>query len=245
MKSHPQNVLIPLLLVPLGALLAWVFFGAVTGYQGDRLATLALSRVSDSGVSHPVTSVLLNYRAHDTLMELAVLLAALLGVWSLGPAAPPYQPASLVLASLVGWVVPMLILASGYLLWVGGHAPGGAFQAGALLGAAGVTLALSGRANAGLPGEPGLRVLAALGALIFALVGLVLMGLGRGFLTYPPAIAKWLILLIETGATLSIGATLAAAYLGGLPVARANSRTPFTLLRVRIVLPVARADTRA
>jgi multisubunit Na+/H+ antiporter MnhB subunit len=244
MPSTPQTFLVPLLLAFIGVLLFWVFWTAVTGYEGDRLATLALSRVPASGVSHPVTSVLLNYRAYDTLMELAVLLAALLGIWSLGPAAAPYQPASLVLANLVGWVVPMLILAGGYLLWAGGHAPGGAFQAGALLGAAGVTLALSGRANAGLPGEPGLRVLAALGALIFALVGLVLMGLGRGFLTYPPAISKWLILLIETGATLSIGATLAGAFLGGLPVAREDTRTPFTLLRIRIVLPVSRADTR-
>lgn len=216
--SNPHALLIPLLLTLIGVLLFWAFWTGITGHEGERLATLALERVPESGASNPVTSVLLNYRAYDTLMELAVLLAALLGIWSLGPAAAPYQPAAMVLSSLTGWVVPMLILAGGYLLWIGGQAPGGAFQAGALLGAAGVTLALSGRANAGLPSEPGLRVLAALGALVFVLVGLALMALGFGFLTYPPAIAKWLILLIETGATLSIGATLAAAFLGGHPL---------------------------
>lgn len=214
-SSNLQTLLIPLLLAAIGALLFWAFWSGVTGHEGERLAALALERVPESGASNPVTSVLLNFRAYDTLLELAVLLAALLGIWSLGPAAAPYQPAALLLDSLVGWVVPMLIIAGGYLLWIGGQAPGGAFQAGALLGAAGVTLALSGRPNAGLPGESWLRVLAALGTLVFVLVGLTLMGLGLGFLTYPPALAKWLILTIETGATLSIGATLAAAFLGG------------------------------
>jgi len=216
-SSNPQALLIPLLLAAIGALLFWAFWSGLTGHEGERLAALALERVPESGASNPVTSVLLNFRAYDTLLELAVLLAALLGIWSLGPTAAPYQPAALLLDSLVGWVVPMLIIAGGYLLWIGGQAPGGAFQAGALLGAAGVTLALSGRPNAGLPGEAWLRVLAALGTLVFALVGLTLMGVGLGFLTYPPALAKWLILTIETGATLSIGATLAAAFLGGRP----------------------------
>lgn len=219
MPSTLASFLISLLLACLAVVLLGVFWMALTGAADDRLATLALARVPDSGVSHPVTAVLLNYRAYDTLLELAVLLSALLGLWSLGPAAPPYQPAAVVLASLVGWVVPMLILAAGYLLWIGAYAPGGAFQAGALLGAAGVTLALAGVANAGLPSESWLRLLVTLGTLVFTLLGLLLMGLGLGFLTYPPALAKWLILLIETGATLSIGATLAAAFLGGRPIA--------------------------
>ncbi len=121
------------------------------------------------------------------------------------------------LTGLVAWMVPLLILTGGYLLWVGAHAPGGAFQAGALLGAAGVTLRLAGHAGAGLPPEPLLRVVLGLGVLVFALTGLGLAFLGEGFLTYPPGLAKWLILGIEAAATLSIGATLAAAYLGGHP----------------------------
>jgi len=42
---------------------------------------------------------------------------------------------------------------------------------------------------------------------------------GAGFLTYPPKLAKWLILLIESAATLAIGVALAAAYVGGRPTA--------------------------
>jgi hypothetical protein len=56
-----------------------------------------------------------------------------------------------------------------------------------------------------------------LGVLVFTIVGLGLMLAGEGFLTYPVGSAKWLILLIETAATIAIGATLAAAYLGGRP----------------------------
>ena len=38
------------------------------------------------------------------------------------------------------------------------------------------------------------------------MTGLLLMVGGDGFLTYPPGLAKWLILIIETAATLAIGA---------------------------------------
>ena len=211
--------LVPVLLAPIGVLVGWAFLDGLLGPTGARLADLALARVPETGVSNPVTSVLLNYRAYDTLLELAVLLAAILGIWSTGSPTPGFRPAGPVLRGLAGWVVPLLVLAAGYMLWVGGHAPGGAFQAGALLGAAGVVLRLSGWSNAGLPPLRRLRLAIALGVLVFALTGLVLMAVGAGFLTFPIAIAKWLILSIETAATLAIGATLAAAYLAGEPVA--------------------------
>jgi multisubunit Na+/H+ antiporter MnhB subunit len=214
-----RQILLGGALLVLGIALAWAFSSALGDYQGTRLAELAMSRVPDSGVSNPVTSVLLNFRGYDTLLELAVLLAAILGIWSSGPALPGYRPAGEVLVGLVAWVVPLLILVGGYMLWVGAHAPGGAFQAGALLGAAGVTLRLAGHPSAGLPRESGLRVVLGLGVLVFTLTGLMLAVLGGGFLTYPAGLAKWLILLIETAATLAIGATLAAAYLGGQPEA--------------------------
>jgi multisubunit Na+/H+ antiporter MnhB subunit len=215
--SRDRSLLLGMLLALLACVLLWVLHGALMDQPGPRLADLAAANVPYSGVSNPVTSVLLNFRAYDTLLELAVVLAALLGIWALGPAVPGFQPSGPVLASMVSWIVPLLILAGGYMLWVGGHAPGGAFQAGALLGAAGVILRLGGDPRAGLPDETMQRWLAVAGTAVFTLVGLALAAAGDGFLTYPTDWAKWLILLIETAATIAIGVTLAAAYVGGRP----------------------------
>ncbi|MBK1619365.1 sodium:proton antiporter [Lamprobacter modestohalophilus] len=215
--NRDLSLLIGILVALLAVVLLWVFHSTLALDPGQRLASLAMERLPETGVSNPVTAVLLNYRAYDTLLELGVLLAALLGIWSLGPPRPGFQRAGPALAAMVDWVVPLAILTGGYLLWVGGHAPGGAFQAGALLGAAGVIMRLAGHANAGLPSETWQRWLVVLGAGVFTLTGLLLAFTGYGFLTYPPGQAKWLILLIETAATLAIGVTLAAAYVGGRP----------------------------
>lgn len=223
--TRDLSLLIGILVSLLALLLLWVFHDTLATEPGPRLAELAADNLSETGVSNPVTAVLLNYRAYDTLLELGVLLAALLGIWSLGPARPGFQLAGPAFAGMVDWVVPLTMLTGGYLLWVGGHAPGGAFQAGAMLGAAGVIMRLAGDPSAGLPSEVWQRLLVVLGAGVFALVGLALASLGFGFLTYPPAQAKWLILLIETAATIAIGATLAAAYVGGYPQAL-SSRKP-------------------
>lgn len=220
--NRPAKLMIGLLLCLFALVLLWAFQVALVESSGARLADLAAASLPFSGVRNPVTAVLLNYRAYDTLLELAVLLAALLGIWSLGAATPGFQPAGSALAAMVSWIVPLLILAGGYLLWVGGYAPGGAFQAGALLGAAGVLLRLAGDERAGLPSERAQRRLAVAGIAVFALVGLGTMLTGTGFLTYPPGWSKWLILLIETAATVSIGVTLAAAYAGGKPRTRAS-----------------------
>ena len=105
---------------------------------------------------NPVTAVLLNFRGYDTLLEMVVLLVALLGVWALGGRSlrPEAAPGP-VLDTLVRLLVPVLILVAAYLLWVGAHAPGGAFQAGSVLGAAGVLLLLAGwRVHTDLMGLP-------------------------------------------------------------------------------------------
>ncbi|MEN8107934.1 MAG: MnhB domain-containing protein [Pseudomonadota bacterium] len=182
---------------------------------GERVA----ENIETSGVSNPVTAVLLNFRGYDTLLEMGVLLVALLGVWSLGsiPEQCESPPPGPVLNMLPRLLVPVLILVAGYLLWVGAYAPGGAFQAGSVLGAAGVLLLLAGWCpDVRLVGLP-LRIVLAAGLGMFFTVGMVLILVGRQLLEYPPALAGTLILLIEAAATLSIGITLAALFLGGRP----------------------------
>lgn len=219
--TGPVAWLVGLLSLVVGAAFAWALLHALAATDGVRLADRVAEHLPASGVSNPVTAVLLNFRAWDTLLELAVLLAAALGILSLGPERPAYRPAGPVLGGLVHWLVPLLVVTAGYLLWAGAHAPGGAFQAGALLAAAGVLLRLGGRAAAGLPGPTARRWLLASGIGAFLSVGLTVTAGGLAFLQYPEGWAGALILLIESAAMLAIAATLVVAYLGGYPAGAA------------------------
>lgn len=186
------------------------------------------ARLGDAGASNPVTAVLLNFRSYDTLLEIAVLLLAVLGAQVLaGDEAdlaivrdgvrlrddPSSNP---VLEGFVRVAGPIMVLFAGYLLWVGGHAPGGAFQAGAVLAALGILLLLAGthtRLAVMAPAvERGVMV-AGLGA--FLTVGIGMLLAERRFLEYPVPGAKWLMLLIETCATVSVAAIMIALFRGG------------------------------
>ncbi len=186
--------------------------------QAPGLKDEVAGQLAGSGVSHPVTAVLLNFRGYDTLLEMAVLLLALIAVWSLSPTPSlPLLAPGMVLDRLVRLYVPLMFLVAGYLLWNGAHAPGGAFQAGAVLAAAGVLLLLAGRRlPASMTGWP-LRLGIILGVAVFSAVAATLSWHLGALLSYPPASAGSLILLIETAATLSIGVTLAALFLGESP----------------------------
>ena len=186
--------------------------------HAEGLQKMVADKIEVSGASNPVTAVLLNFRGYDTLLEIIVLLLALLGVWSLGGTALHREEApGPVLDTLASLLAPLLILVAAYLLWVGAHAPGGAFQAGAVLGAAGVLLLLAGwRPRAALMALP-LRLILVAGSGVFvAMAALLYMVEGR-LLEFPPVQAGILILILETGAMISIGVTLAALFLGGNP----------------------------
>lgn len=180
-----------------------------------NLPAAVSTHLAASGVEHTVTAVLLNFRGYDTLLEVAVLLLALLGMWAVAPGEggdAVASPANPVLQALARLAVPLMILAAGYLLWAGAHRPGGAFQAGAVLAAAAVLLNLSGLLPAwGAPGRM-LRLGLAGGFLVFLAVAVALLGEG-GLLRYPPDRAGALILLIESGLTISLGLILAGLFL--------------------------------
>lgn len=186
--------------------------------DAEGLGAAVAAKLGISGVGNPVTAVLLNFRGYDTLLELVVLFVALLGVWSLGP--EPEQPTSApgpVLDTLARALAPVLILVAAYLLWVGAHAPGGAFQAGSVLGAAGVLLLLAGwRPRAACAPRP-VRLALVAGPVTFVAVAVVTLLTGARLLELPPKHAGTLILILEAMATLSIGLTLAALFLGRRP----------------------------
>ncbi|MGC9456832.1 MAG: hydrogenase subunit MbhD domain-containing protein [Halothiobacillaceae bacterium] len=184
---------------------------------GSSLEPLVSAQLSETGVVHPVTAVLLDFRAWDTLLELAVVMLvviAALGLRDQTPLLPVKAVQGPVLGSSVALLLPLLILVSAYLLWLGSHAPGGAFQAGAVLAAALVMLRLAGHDLLGrLPGALKHWLLVA-GVLVFLTLGLAMTGLGLAFLDWPAAWAGTLILLIEVFATLSIAIALAGLFAG-------------------------------
>ncbi len=183
------------------------------------LAAAVASLQEQSGVESPVTAVLLNFRGYDTLLEVMVLLLAVIGVWSLTkvPAANVQTDISPVQMGVVRLIAPVMCLFAAYLVWQGSHLAGGAFQGGALLGAAGVLLLVS-EINwlAAVPASV-LRIGLVLGPLIFTGIALSCLFLTGGLLEYPEGTAGWLILLIETACALSIGLTLALLFAGGRP----------------------------
>ncbi|MEE4314373.1 MAG: hydrogenase subunit MbhD domain-containing protein [Desulfofustis sp.] len=183
------------------------------------LGPLVDRHLAESGVDHPVTAVLLNFRGYDTLLEVGVLLLAAIAIWCLDEAVPFLQQPleSQLLTGFNRMMLPILLLSSGYLLWLGSHAPGGAFQAASLL-AAGMLLALFSGASlpaqwSGLP----LRLLLVLGFFAFLAAAIIGPLTGRALLHYPPAWEKPLILLVEWLLTLSIALILTAAVIGGRP----------------------------
>jgi multisubunit Na+/H+ antiporter MnhB subunit len=210
--------MINVMTLALTGIMSWAAWHALNMSDGVRLSGQVYAQVPASGVSNPVTAVLLNFRAYDTLLELAVVLVAVLTILTLNEKRPRVHkmPASL-LQSMTRWLVPLLVIMAGYILWVGAHAPGGAFQAGAMLAAA---MILQQLANTSMQRNINLllvRILLVMGIFTFVLVGLWMMSLNGDFLAYEPAWSGSLILIIETAATLSIATALTLAYMGGRP----------------------------
>ena len=70
----------------LAAVAAGVGLVLLTEPSATGLAGAVEQELARSGAENPVTAVLLNFRGYDTLLEIAVLTAALVSVWALGPA---------------------------------------------------------------------------------------------------------------------------------------------------------------
>lgn len=127
-----------------------------------------------------------------------------------------------ILSAAVRLLVPLMVVVSGALLWVGAVAPGGAFQAGVVLGTVLVLASLSGVLRLPRTRDWVLRAALALGFAVFLLVGAGGAALEGGLLQYPRAHAAGLILAVEAALTLSIGLVMAALFEGRPPVGEAR-----------------------
>ncbi|WP_082829856.1 hydrogenase subunit MbhD domain-containing protein [Ectothiorhodospira sp. BSL-9] len=207
-------------------LCALILAGLVAAFLATPLGTAGLGgavadNLANSGVDHPVTAVLLNFRAYDTLMEVVVLLVAIITVWMIdrGIVQAPGPALGDIHRSFARLVLPVMMIIGAYLLWAGASAPGGAFQGGAVLAAVGVLLLMTRHYQPQPAHRPLARVVFVLGSASFATVALLVAAGDRVPFEYPADHAKPLILLIEGLVTLSIAATLAALFHGREPEA--------------------------
>ena len=196
---------------------------------GDGLSGPMRDGAKASGIKNVVTAVLLDFRGYDTLLEIAVLMLATVAVLSLrqDPAALSRRlvgRAGPVLGALSRTLAPIMLVVAGHLVWVGSSEPGGAFQGGAVLGAAGILLVLSGYAQPAWAGQRVVRWILTIGLLVFVGVALYPMLSGGTLLQYPAESRKGLILLIEVLLTLSIGASLVSLFLASASPAEDGER---------------------
>jgi len=223
-----------ILVVLLSAALSLALAAAVFELAGTQPPVALPAAVADalarSGVDNPVTAVLLNFRSYDTLLEVAVLVIAGLTALSLGRAsavaAPSGRSGDVLLHALLRWFVPLMLVLAAYLVWVGAHRSGGAFQAGAVIAGAGVLMRLAGAPLALLAAGPVLPVGLVVGLAVFlgaALLGAVTSGT---LLAYPEPLAGAIILVVEIVLTLSIATVLLELFVSGPPSGRDGSSPP-------------------
>jgi multisubunit Na+/H+ antiporter MnhB subunit len=189
-----------------------------SGTAAASMPSLVEEAIGRSGVAHPITAVLLAFRAYDTMLEVAVLLAAVVPVLALAPDASLVAPSASqpepVLSPFTRLLVPLAVIVAGYTLWIGSYEPGGAFQAGAILAAAVVLLRLANRVGSVPLALPLLRVALVGGLALFTGVAAGTALAGGGMLALAEATAGAIILTIEVALTVSIAATLCAMFPG-------------------------------
>lgn len=215
----PQNAFILILCCSISVI---VYLGLwQQRFLGEGILPLVQKNLSMAGSSHPVTAVLLNFRALDTWFELGVLLlvafSSLLLRWVYGGHADhSLDEINDQVVMITRITFPLLILIGGVMLWFGARDPGGAFQAGALLGASGILLQLSGQISADRFDSMMtiflFRICLVLGFTSFLFVAMGTVATRETILGYPPEQAGGYILGIEIGATISIALTLNVLY---------------------------------
>jgi len=192
---------------------------------------VAVRYIEDSpteiGIPNMVTSVLASYRGYDTLGEVVVIFTAAIGVLS-ALAAPlrrketdPLDEGAnmkdhLILRIVSKMLIPLMLLFALYVQFHGEYGPGGGFQAGVIF-AAGIILytMLFGLNTATRVIKPDiLKILTALGVLLYGSVGVISLLSGGNFLDYSvlfddPIKGQHIgILVIELGVGITVAATM-------------------------------------
>jgi uncharacterized MnhB-related membrane protein len=217
-RKNPKSLFLPRLALMSGlGLFLLIALEAVWKIpEGGGLTAATEALLPESGVEHPVTAVLLNFRAYDTWLEIGVILLGLLAIFAVGGIKiyrkPPVAADDILLRQVILFFTPVLFLFGAFLLYFGKSGPGGAFQAAVLWGAIGILLHLGGKpVFSMIPRWLG-QLLLTLGLVFFLILGFFLLAGGATLFEYPPAHAGVLILIVETLAAISIAAALTAIF---------------------------------
>jgi len=194
--------------------------------------------IEETAVPNVVTSVLADYRAFDTMFETAVVFTAGIAVYMIlrrtrrkAKKDTPdqiqielsYQ--ELIVKTVCRLMAPFIQLYALYVVAHGHHSPGGGFQGGVILGASFILLSIGYDLKTIIKRmtEKTILILAAIGVLLYAGIGVLCCILGGNFLDYS-ALSKILpatdsimarshgMLGIEIGVAIAVMAIMIAIY---------------------------------
>ena len=205
-------------------------FGSATSPAHQHVASYYIDNsFTETGVANLVSSVLASYRGFDTLGELVVIFTAGVGVISLlstksSSNKSASQSNSLtspmtehhVLRVVSKMLIPFIMLYALYVQFHGDFGPGGGFQAGAIFASALILYCLifGLQSTLAVVSKKWLKIIAALGVLLFAGTGIIAMLLKYSFLNYnvlatDPIQGQHIgIMLVEVGVGLTVTAVL-------------------------------------
>ncbi len=231
-----RNVLVPLIVVWVtGAALIYgtadlPVFGDPQAPAHVHVAPYYIGNTAEHiGIPNLVAAVLASYRAYDTLGEVVVVFAAVVGVMALlglrrrpeGMEAGTRElEKHVVLKVIAKLVVPVILLFALYVQFHGEYSPGGGFQAGVLFAAGIILYALVFGLEAARRIIPArvLNWLPAVGLLLFGGIGVLNMLLGGNFLDYytlgrDPQFAQQIgIIGIELGVGIAVASVMLIIY---------------------------------
>lgn len=197
---------------------------------GESAGQQVLQRMGEHPLGNAATAVLLDFRAYDTFLEMAVLALAGLGVlqFARGQGGTGLlqvsAPASSMQRALAALLAPIMLLVAVYLYWSGTSQSGGAFPAGAVLASAAILVFLSDLGPEYVADSIRARATLILGVGAFVVAGLASLVGGASFLEWAPDWTYAAIIAVEGALTVAIGGTLAILY-----TASARRRSPRTV----------------